>query len=121
MYIEDADGFIRFKKVGSPSNAEVSRVAGQIVRRIEKLMSRRGLEPDTLEMEQNSWLFLAELYGASVTGRVLSGRRAGQKAVRVGELENEHGNENVSSPRCVNVEVVGLHANTATPAQTRLG
>jgi len=37
VYVEDTDGFIRFKQVGLPSNAEVTRVAGQIARRIEKL------------------------------------------------------------------------------------
>ena len=117
MYIEDTNGFIRFKQVGSLSNAEVTRVAGQIARRIEKVMLRRGFAADAFEAEQSNQPFLAELYGAAVTGRVLSGRRAGQKAVRVGDLENDHGNENVSSPRCANVEGVVLtrkHNDTST-------
>ena len=42
-----------------------------------------------------------ELYGAVVSGRVLSGRRSGRQAVRV--VESGHSYEEKSSPRCVNV------------------
>ena len=59
-----------------------------------------------------------ELYGAAVSGRVLSGPRAGQKAARMGDLESDHVQER-PSPRCVNVNGVGLHANTVIPAHDR--
>ena len=32
VYIEDTNGFIRFKQVDAPSDAEVARIAGRIVR-----------------------------------------------------------------------------------------
>ena len=83
-------------------------------------MLRRGLESYALEAEQSNQPFLAELYGASVTGRVISGCRAGQKAVRVGDPENDHVLQDTASPRCVNVEGVVLHANTAIPALDRM-
>ena len=117
VYAEDDAGFLRFHQVGPPSNKEVKLVAGRIARRIEKLMSRRGLTPDG---EQPVQPFLAELYGTAVAGRVLTGRRAGQQTVRIGDLENGHGSENTSTPRCANVQGVGLHANTSIPAHDRV-
>jgi hypothetical protein len=117
VYAEDSDGFIYFHRVGPPADAEVARLAGRISRRIEKLMTKRGHAPDA---EQNIQPFLAELYGASVSGRVLSGPRAGQQVVRMGDLENDHGGKEISSPRCANVNGVGLHANTAIPAHDRV-
>ena len=117
VYAEDDAGFLRFHQVGPPSNKEVKLVAGRIARRIEKLMSRRGLTPDG---EQPVQPFLAELYGAAVAGRVLTGRRAGQQTVRIGDLENGHGSGDISTPRCANVQGVGLHANTSIPAHDRV-
>ena len=75
VYAEDDDGFIRFHTVGSPSDTEVSRVARHISRRVEKLMSRKGLM-SAAAVETDNQPFLAELYGAAVSGRVLSGARA---------------------------------------------
>jgi hypothetical protein len=120
VYSEDDDGFIRFHTVGSPTDKEVKRVAGHIARRIEKLMRRQCPKSDDLETEQSIQPFFSELYGAAVMGRALSGPRAGQQAVRLVGLENEHGNEETSSPRCVNVNGVGLHANTVIPAHDRM-
>jgi len=117
VYAEDGDGFVRFHQVGQPSDAEVGRVAGRIARRVEKLISRRGLLPDA---EQSVQPFLAELYGATVAGRVLSGSRAGKQLVHVGDLENGHCGKETSAPRCVNINGVGLHANTAIPAHDRM-
>ena len=119
VYAEDDAGFLRFYNVGSPSDAEVMRVARHISRRVEKLILRQGLMSGASDTEQNSQPFLMELYGAAVSGRVLSGPRAGQKAARMGDLENDHRQE-TPSPRCVNVNGVGLHANTVIPAHDRM-
>jgi len=119
MYAEDDAGFLRFHNVGSPSDKEVLRVAGHISRRVEKLILRQGLLFGASDTEQNDQPFLMELYGAAVGGRVLSGPRAGQKAVRMGNFESDHGQE-TPSPRCVNVNGVGLHANTVIPAHDRV-
>ena len=89
--------------------------------RVEKLMSRQGLMSATaVEAERNNQPFLAELYGASVSGRVLSGARAGQQTTRMGDIESGHGYEETPSPRCVNVNGIGLHANTVIPARDRM-
>jgi len=96
------------------------RVAGHISRRVEKLMSRKDFMPDEFETKQNDQPFLAELYAASVSWRVLSGQRAGQQVVRVGDLENSHSHGETSSPLCINVNGIGLHANTVIPAHDRM-
>ena len=117
VYAEDEDGFIRFHVVGPPSDAEVLRLVERIARRVEKLMSREGLNIDAKHDEQP---FLAELYGSAVKGRILSGPNAGRQTVRAGDIENGHGRDEASSPRCVNLNGVGLHANTAIPARDRV-
>jgi len=54
------------------------RIAGRIHRRVAKLMERRGLGPQADPEEADTLLrdqpLLAELYGASVAGRVAVGR-----------------------------------------------
>ena len=117
VYAEDDGGFIRFHVVGPPSDTEVLRLAERIAHRVEKLILREGLNIDAKHNEQP---FLAELYGATVNGRILSGPLAGRQTVRVGDLENGHGHNGNTSPRCVNVNGVGLHANTAIPARDRV-
>jgi len=57
-------------------------------------MTRKDFTPSELETKQNDQPFLAELYDAAVSGRVLSGQRAGQQAVHVGDLENYRGDRN---------------------------
>ena len=98
----------------------VRKVAKHISRRVEKLMLRQGLLSDAVENAQNDQPFLAELYKAAVSGRVLSGPRSSQQATRVGNLDNDHGREEKSSACCVNVDGVGLHANTVIPAHDRM-
>ena len=117
VYAEDDDGFIRFHVVGPPSDTEVLRLADRIAHRVKKLILREGLNIDAKHDEQP---FLAELYGAAVKGRILSGPFAGRQIVHVGDLENGHGRDVKTSPRCVNVNGVGLHANTAIPAHDRV-
>ena len=72
-----------------PSDAEVARVTERIQRRIAKLLERRGLGPqadcdesDTLRHRQP---MLAELYRASISGRVATGPRAGRRIAKVGD------------------------------------
>ena len=101
-------------------NLEVRHVAVYISRRIEKLMQRQGLLSDAEEKLQNDQPFLAELYKAVVSGRVLSGPHSGQQAIHVGDFNSDHGWEEKSFPRCVNVDGVGLHANTVILAHYRM-
>ncbi len=63
---------------------------------------------------------LAELYGASVSGRVATGRRAGMSIARVGdEVDPQHG-ALPSGPCCASVAGFSFHAGVCVPAQDRL-
>jgi hypothetical protein len=98
-------------------------VVGQVARRIVRLLERRGLGPDSdplaadpLAEEQP---LLAQLYGASVAGRIATGRRAGQRVLRVGDCIDPEDLPAVESERCARVSGVSLHANVAVPARDR--
>jgi len=89
IYVEGGRGELVFRHVCAPSNAEVTRVAASVQRSVERLMERRGLGPqadpgeDALRHDEP---LLAELYGASVSGRIATGPRAGRRVARVGHV-----------------------------------
>ena len=81
VYYRDAEGQICFQRLPPPSDSEVRRVTERIARRIMRLLDRCGLGPqadseeaDRLAIDQP---LLAELYAASVQGRVGAGLNAG--------------------------------------------
>ena len=87
IYIENSNGELVFRRVGPPSDAEVARVADRVHRRVMRLMKRRDIDPEADPEEadplRRDELLLAELYSASVAGRVATGQRAGRRIVRV--------------------------------------
>lgn len=99
IYAEDQMGCIRFDKAAPPSDAEVARVTERVQRCIAKLLERRGLEPqadcDDSHTLRNSQPLLAELYGASISGRVATGPRAGRWIAKVGDAIDS---EDIASP-----------------------
>jgi hypothetical protein len=64
-------------------------VTQHIARRFERPMKRLGfaVPGNSAEVDsfQNTEPLLAELYGASTTGRIATGRRAGQKVAKAGD------------------------------------
>jgi hypothetical protein len=87
IYMENSESELTFLHVGPPNDAEAAPVAGRIHRRVMRLMERRGMGPDadsqdTLQLDEP---LRAELYRASISGRVATGLRAGRPIVRVGE------------------------------------
>jgi hypothetical protein len=98
-------------------------VAGQVARRIVRLLERSGLtpaadpaEPDPLRDKEP---LLALLYSASVAGRIATGRRAGQRVLRVGDRIDVDDLPVLEGERCASVGGVSLHANVAVPARDR--
>src|SRR5262245_40615718 len=77
------EGCVRFLSLAPPSEAEVARVAGRSAGRIAGLHERRSLGPPGNSDEMDPLLcnqsLLAELYGASVSGRIATGRRASRR------------------------------------------
>jgi hypothetical protein len=114
------DGTVRFQPLPPPNDAEVCRVTALVARRIARLLERRGLGPwagpEEAEESPHGEPLLGALYGASVQGRIATGRRAGQRVTRLGdrieveELAVPHG------PRCAAVAGVSVHANVGVPA-----
>jgi len=123
VYAQGPGGALRFHPLPPPEDAEVERLVGQVARRIARLLERRGLgsqsdpmEADPLAEEQP---LLAQLYGASVAGRIASGRRAGRRVLRVGDCIDPEELPEPAGERCASASGVSLHANVAVPARDR--
>jgi len=89
IYVEDGAGETVFQRVGPPTDAEVARVAKRIHTRVTHLMEQRRPSPQSHPEEEDSLRLdeplLAELYSASIVGRVATGPRAGRRIVRVSD------------------------------------
>ena len=120
-YLED-ERKIRFKRLPPPSNAEVARVTARIARRITRLLNRRGPGPQADPEEADTLLrdhpLLAELYAASVQGRITIGPRGGSYLTALGSEKEDEGAV-PSVPRCAAVSGFSLHANVCIPAKAR--
>ncbi len=114
----------QFTPLPPPSNEEVARTTAQVVRRLMRLLERRGLTPQSDPTDADPLAtdepLLAEIYAASVRGRVATGPRAGNLVVRLGDrIDPEDLEECVQGPRCASINGVSLHANVAVPARDR--
>jgi hypothetical protein len=123
VYAPGPDGALRFHPLPPPQDAEIERVVTQVARRVARLLERRGLGPEVDPAEADPLAgaepLLAQLYGASVAGRVATGRRAGQRVVRVGDYIDPENLPELEGERCASVSGVSLHANVAVPARDR--
>jgi hypothetical protein len=123
VYERGPDGALRFHPLPPPEDAEVERVVRQVARRIARLLERRGLGPEADPSEVDPLAedepLLAQLYGASVASRIATGRRAGQRVLRVGDCIDPDDLPALEGERCSSVSGVSLHANVAVPARDR--
>jgi hypothetical protein len=122
IYIENSKSELTFLSVGPPSDAEVARVAGRVHRSVMRLMKKRGIGPeadlqDTLQLDEP---LLAELYSASISGRVATGPRAGRPIVRVGDEIDSENVEAKSASCCAMVEGFSVHAGVVALAHDRV-
>ena len=119
VYAAGSSGALRFHPLPPPDDAEVGRVAGQVARRIVRLLERTGLAPDADPGEADPLPdkepLLALLYAASVAGRIATGPRAGQRVLRVGDRIDVDDVSVLEGERCASVGGVSLHANVAVP------
>jgi hypothetical protein len=123
VYAPGPDGALCFRPLPPPQDAEVARVVSQVARRIARLLERRGLGPEADPREADPLAeelpLLAQLYGASVAGRIATGRRAGQRVLRVGDCIDPEDLPALEGERCASASGVSLHANVAVPARDR--
>ena len=124
VYAEDMKGRVCFHPAPPPSDDEVARVTERIRRRIAGLLERRGLGPDAdcdeSDTLRHSQPLLAELYGASISGRIATGPRAGRRIARVGDAIELEDLAIPSGARCVSIAGFSLHANVCIPAHDRM-
>jgi hypothetical protein len=124
IYIDGGEGEPVFRRVAPPSDAEIARVADRVHRRVTRLMEQRGLGPradpeeaDTLRRDEP---LLAEIYSASISGRVATGPRAGRRIVRVGDEVDSEDAAIISGRCCASVEGFSVHAGVCVPAHDRV-
>ena len=123
VYFEDEQKRIRFRRLPKPSDSEIARLMECIARRIIRLLERRGLGPQADPGEADPLLrdqpLLAELYSASVQGRIATGPSAGNRVATIGfQAEPDNGGSERKSG-CANVSGFSLHANVCIPAKAR--
>jgi hypothetical protein len=121
VYYEDSEKALCFKKLPPPTDEEVMQVMQRIIKRINRLLERRGVgpqsDPDDVDPLLTEQPLLAELYGASVQGRVGTGSKAGERIATAG-FEEEFASKK-SGHRCANLSGFSLHANVGIPARAR--
>ena len=123
VYYEDTNNRICFQRLPPPADAEVARVVACIAKKIHRLLERRGLgpkaDPEEADLLPREQPLLAELYSASVQGRIAAGPEAGKrlKGVRF-EFEMERGGEKTVRG-CASLSGFSLHANVCIPAKAR--
>jgi hypothetical protein len=124
VYAEDKRGYIRFHAAPPPSDAEVARVARRLHRRVGRLLERRGLgpqaDPDEADTLLHNQPLLAEVYGASVSGRVALGPRAGRRLAKAGDQIDAEDFPPLTGPRCATISGFSVHANASLPAHDRM-
>jgi hypothetical protein len=123
VYYLDKEQRVRFQRLSKPSDAEVAWVMEQIVQRINRRLERQGLglqadldEADPLLRDQP---LLAELYGASVQGRIATGPRAGNRVRTIGFKDEPENDRSKNKSGCVNMSGFSLHCNVCIPAKAR--
>jgi hypothetical protein len=86
VFAPGTDGTLRFHRLPPPSDAAVARLVAAIVRRVRRLLVRRGFgdDADATDPLAAESLALAGLASAAVQGRGAIGPRAGARVERLG-------------------------------------
>ncbi len=121
VYVEGADGSVRFRWVRAPTSAELTQLARTIAQRVGRFLERQGLlESD----DDNSYLVgevkeagpLDQLLGHSITYRIAVGPNQGRK---VFTLQTLPGTDEPYGDGIGEVGGFSLHAGVAAKAQER--
>jgi hypothetical protein len=124
VFVEQADGSRRFFPLPAPTDAEIGRLLAAIRRRIVRLVKRHGIdlerpnrddETDPLRLECP---VLAQLQGAAVVGRIVTGRRSGAAIERLGR-DPAAPRLAATGPLHAHLDGFDLHAAVTAPAGDR--
>jgi len=125
VFVEQADGTLRFAPAPAPTDLEVARLLASVRRRIVRLAARRGIdleqpsnEADAADERLFECPVYAEIQGAAVVGRVATGPRAGAPVARLGRVLYAP-ELNAPGPLHAHLEGFDLHAAVAVPAGDR--
>jgi hypothetical protein len=103
----------RFYSLRPPDAMDVAAVAVRVAARVASFLEKR----DSIgEQEEPT---MAELFGASITGRLATGPNAGQKVMTAGEFHDE--NFEGHGFRCAMVSGFSVHAGVSIRAEDRKG
>jgi hypothetical protein len=112
-----------FHALPAPADPEIARVTAAVVKRIVRLLSRRGLLPeagqpaeDPLQCDEP---LLAACASASLRGRIATGPRAGQPVMRLGDRIELEDVDFVPGKHCASVQGFSLHAGVVVDAHDR--
>jgi hypothetical protein len=123
-YIVNEKGEVFFQHVATPSDAEMARVADRVHRSVARLLDRRGLGPEAIPEEADTLQWdqplLADIYGASILGRVATGLRAGRRVTKVGDEIDVESQTLASGSCCASVAGYSVHAGVRIPAHDRM-
>jgi hypothetical protein len=121
VYRREGEGGLRFVPVPAPSSAELERLVQRIAERIGRSLERSGLiardiENAYLAFDPGEEAPINALLGASITYRIATGPREGQKVFTLQTLPGEP-----EGPRREAAEASGfsLHAGIAAKASQR--
>jgi hypothetical protein len=121
VYVERADGRLRFRWVKAPTSAELNQLTQTLAQRIGRYLERQGLLERDVE---NSYLAgddlesgaMAQVLGSSITYRIAIGPQRGRKVFTLQTLPacEEHINNEVGK-----VAGFSLHAGVSASADER--
>jgi Putative transposase len=124
VFVDDGRGGLRFVPNPEPSQAEVETLLLTIARRITRLVARHGIDLERPQAEDrvdelaSESPLLAGISGASVFGRIATGARAGEMALRVGRRSDATLRAAIAE-RQAHLGGFDLHAGIAVPAGDR--
>jgi hypothetical protein len=127
FFADRANGALDFRPLPPPTDEEVGVVLARVAARVQRLLKRRGLDPDDADMcrvdpvvEESP--VLAGIGSASIQGRIALGPRAGARVWRVG-ADPDAPWAFSTAPRHAHLAGLDLHADVDAPSaadRTRL-
>ena len=113
---KDIKGRALYRWVPSPTDAEISEVLSTIRKRVMRLLIKRGyLKDDGAPADELPVMdqepLLTEVMGASITQKIATGERAGQRVRKVGSWGHSDERPTREGPLCASLGGFSLHAN----------